>query len=101
MSDPDPAVAGAGWALTTERVAKKPEGLKDHPTRALCGTSTLPLVAPTAGWGYSSPDRLGPLVASVDPLAARRAVERLTVACPRDRPTRGFRRSDAFRRERI
>ncbi|WP_009473801.1 DNA alkylation repair protein [Rhodococcus sp. JVH1] len=25
--DPDPAVAGAGWALTTERVAKKPEGL--------------------------------------------------------------------------
>ncbi|XVV09546.1 DNA alkylation repair protein [Actinoplanes sp. CA-131856] len=27
MSDPDPAVASAGWALTTERVAKKPEGL--------------------------------------------------------------------------
>ncbi|MGW3667788.1 DNA alkylation repair protein [Streptomyces sp. NPDC005141] len=26
-ADPDPAVAGAGWALTTERVAKKPEGL--------------------------------------------------------------------------
>ncbi|MDX3695831.1 DNA alkylation repair protein [Streptomyces europaeiscabiei] len=25
--DPDPAVASAGWALTTERVAKKPEGL--------------------------------------------------------------------------
>jgi 3-methyladenine DNA glycosylase AlkD len=26
-ADPDPMVAGAGWALTTERVAKKPEGL--------------------------------------------------------------------------
>ena len=27
FADPDPLVAGAGWALTTERVAKKPEGL--------------------------------------------------------------------------
>jgi 3-methyladenine DNA glycosylase AlkD len=27
FSDPDPVVASAGWALTTERVAKKPEGL--------------------------------------------------------------------------
>jgi 3-methyladenine DNA glycosylase AlkD len=27
FKDPDPAVASAGWALTTERVAKKPEGL--------------------------------------------------------------------------
>ena len=26
-ADPDPAVAAAGWALTTERVAKRPEGL--------------------------------------------------------------------------
>ncbi|MEU9690377.1 DNA alkylation repair protein [Amycolatopsis japonica] len=26
-ADPDPVVASAGWALTTERVAKKPEGL--------------------------------------------------------------------------
>ncbi|MCU1539267.1 MAG: hypothetical protein JWM01_214 [Arthrobacter sp.] len=26
-ADPDPAVASAGWALTGERVAKKPEGL--------------------------------------------------------------------------
>ena len=26
-ADPDPVVAGAGWALTTERVANKPEGL--------------------------------------------------------------------------
>ncbi|GAA3168596.1 DNA alkylation repair protein [Blastococcus jejuensis] len=26
-ADPDPAVAGAGWALTSERVVKKPEGL--------------------------------------------------------------------------
>ncbi|BCW72838.1 DNA alkylation repair protein [Arthrobacter sp. NicSoilB8] len=26
-ADPDPAVASAGWALTTERVAKDPEGL--------------------------------------------------------------------------
>ncbi|KWT57410.1 DNA alkylation repair protein [Streptomyces albus subsp. albus] len=26
-ADPDPVVAGAGWALTTERVAKKPAGL--------------------------------------------------------------------------
>ena len=26
-ADPDPAVASAGWALTTERVAKPPEGL--------------------------------------------------------------------------
>ncbi len=26
-TDPDPTVASAGWALTTERVAKKPEGL--------------------------------------------------------------------------
>lgn len=26
-ADPDPMVASAGWALTTERVAKKPEGL--------------------------------------------------------------------------
>jgi 3-methyladenine DNA glycosylase AlkD len=26
-ADPDPAVASAGWALTTERVAKKPQGL--------------------------------------------------------------------------
>ncbi|MGW2706294.1 DNA alkylation repair protein [Streptomyces sp. NPDC001340] len=25
-ADPDPVVASAGWALTTERVAKKPEG---------------------------------------------------------------------------
>ena len=25
--DPDPVVASAGWALTTDRVAKKPEGL--------------------------------------------------------------------------
>nr|WP_246090618.1 DNA alkylation repair protein [Nonomuraea deserti] len=27
FADPDPAVASAGWALTAERVAKKPEGL--------------------------------------------------------------------------
>jgi 3-methyladenine DNA glycosylase AlkD len=27
FTDPDPAVASAGWALTTERVAKKPDGL--------------------------------------------------------------------------
>lgn len=27
LSDPDPVVASAGWALTTERVAKKPDGL--------------------------------------------------------------------------
>ncbi|MQY10714.1 hypothetical protein SRB5_08270 [Streptomyces sp. RB5] len=26
-ADPDPVVASAGWALTTDRVAKKPEGL--------------------------------------------------------------------------
>ncbi|MEN8584015.1 DNA alkylation repair protein [Arthrobacter sp. KBS0703] len=26
-ADPDPVVASAGWALTTERVAEKPEGL--------------------------------------------------------------------------
>lgn len=26
-ADPDPAVASAGWALTAERVSKKPEGL--------------------------------------------------------------------------
>ncbi|MFF1354214.1 DNA alkylation repair protein [Streptomyces sp. NPDC058297] len=26
-ADPDPVVASAGWALTTERAAKKPEGL--------------------------------------------------------------------------
>lgn len=27
FTDPDPVVASAGWQLTTERVAKKPEGL--------------------------------------------------------------------------
>jgi 3-methyladenine DNA glycosylase AlkD len=27
FADPDPVVASAGWALTTERVAKKPDGL--------------------------------------------------------------------------
>ena len=27
MADPDPVVASAGWALTTERVTKQPEGL--------------------------------------------------------------------------
>ncbi|MEV7547561.1 DNA alkylation repair protein [Streptomyces sp. NPDC089915] len=27
FSDPDPVVASAGWALTVERVAKKPDGL--------------------------------------------------------------------------
>ncbi|HET9142938.1 DNA alkylation repair protein [Actinophytocola sp.] len=27
LTDPDPVVAGAGWALTTERVARNPEGL--------------------------------------------------------------------------
>ncbi|MGW6448543.1 DNA alkylation repair protein [Lentzea sp. NPDC055074] len=27
FADPDPAVASAGWALTIDRVAKKPEGL--------------------------------------------------------------------------
>jgi 3-methyladenine DNA glycosylase AlkD len=27
FADEDPVVASAGWALTTERVAKKPEGL--------------------------------------------------------------------------
>ncbi|GAA1365770.1 DNA alkylation repair protein [Arthrobacter rhombi] len=27
MDDPDPVVASAGWALTSDRVAKKPEGL--------------------------------------------------------------------------
>lgn len=27
LADPDPVVASAGWALTTERVARKPEGL--------------------------------------------------------------------------
>jgi len=27
FSDPDPVVAAAGWALTSERVVKKPEGL--------------------------------------------------------------------------
>jgi 3-methyladenine DNA glycosylase AlkD len=26
-ADPDPVVAGAGWALTTERVARQPDGL--------------------------------------------------------------------------
>jgi 3-methyladenine DNA glycosylase AlkD len=28
LADQDPVVASAGWALTTERVAKKPEGLE-------------------------------------------------------------------------
>src|SRR5690606_25859951 len=27
MADPDPAVEAAGWALTSERVVKRPEGL--------------------------------------------------------------------------
>lgn len=27
IADPDPVVASAGWALTTERVAKRPDGL--------------------------------------------------------------------------
>ncbi|MEV6286495.1 DNA alkylation repair protein [Kribbella sp. NPDC051770] len=27
FADPDPAIASAGWALTTDRVAKSPEGL--------------------------------------------------------------------------
>jgi 3-methyladenine DNA glycosylase AlkD len=27
-ADPDPVVASAGWALTTERVSKKPEGIE-------------------------------------------------------------------------
>src|SRR5690606_4898450 len=27
FGDPDPVVASAGWALTTERVARKPDGL--------------------------------------------------------------------------
>jgi 3-methyladenine DNA glycosylase AlkD len=27
LADPDPVVASAGWALTTDRVAKEPEGL--------------------------------------------------------------------------
>jgi len=27
LADPDPVVAGAGWALTAERVARKPDGL--------------------------------------------------------------------------
>lgn len=27
FADPDPVVASAGWALTTERITKKPEGL--------------------------------------------------------------------------
>lgn len=27
LADPDPVVASAGWALTTERVAQRPEGL--------------------------------------------------------------------------
>jgi 3-methyladenine DNA glycosylase AlkD len=27
LADPDPVVAGAGWALTTERVVRKPDGL--------------------------------------------------------------------------
>ncbi|MEV6301872.1 DNA alkylation repair protein [Actinoplanes sp. NPDC051861] len=27
LADPDPVVASAGWALTTERVGKKPDGL--------------------------------------------------------------------------
>lgn len=27
LGDPDPVVASAGWALTTDRVAKKPDGL--------------------------------------------------------------------------
>ncbi|MGY1746738.1 DNA alkylation repair protein [Blastococcus sp. SYSU D00695] len=27
LADPDPVVASAGWALTTERVAKRPDGL--------------------------------------------------------------------------
>ncbi|MGW2581218.1 DNA alkylation repair protein [Streptomyces virginiae] len=27
FADPDPVIASAGWALTTERVAKKPDGL--------------------------------------------------------------------------
>ena len=30
MDDPDPVVASAGWALTSERVNKKPEGLDLH-----------------------------------------------------------------------
>ena len=28
LADPDPVVASAGWALTSERVAKQPEGLE-------------------------------------------------------------------------
>ena len=27
LSDPDPRIAAAGWALTTDRVVKNPEGL--------------------------------------------------------------------------
>ena len=30
LADPDPVVASAGWALTTERVAKAPDGLDLH-----------------------------------------------------------------------
>jgi 3-methyladenine DNA glycosylase AlkD len=36
VTDPDPAVASAGWALTTERVAKKPEAS----TSRDCSTSS-------------------------------------------------------------
>ena len=46
-ADPDPVVASAGWALTTERVTKKPDGLD------------LPALLDTIGAEMkSAPDRL-------------------------------------------
>ncbi|MFC4072749.1 DNA alkylation repair protein [Actinoplanes subglobosus] len=65
ITDPDPVVASAGWALTVERVAKKPDGLdldglldvieaemKDAPDRLQWGMNHC-----LAQIGISHPDR--------------------------------------------
>jgi 3-methyladenine DNA glycosylase AlkD len=42
FDDPDPAVASAGWALTTDRVAKKPDGLDLTGLLDIMGDEQLP-----------------------------------------------------------
>lgn len=43
FADADPVVASTGWALTTERVVKRPGVLKDYPTPPNCTSPFAPI----------------------------------------------------------
>src|SRR6185503_17180713 len=58
-ADPDPVVASAGWALTTERVAKRPEGLRGRSRRRSLPVRGVPAGGCTGARWSSPPVRHG------------------------------------------